>query len=147
MPLVPDDLEADLEDFFGDLPNSFALAAAEWAAIFQSYSSGVIPASTTVPTAASALESALATAFQGPQPVGAVVDAAFQTFAATVGSGMAPAFVAVPPPSPPGFVANLLPPFPPTHALAAAKWRNVLDVWMRTGTATPSGGGAPVNWS
>ena len=135
-------LESDLSSFFGGVPATLALCAAEWADAMESYSSGVLPASTTVSAAAATLETALAAI-----TTMAEVDVAFQAFAVTVGAGMLPAFVAVPPPAPPGFVAGVAPPFPATHAAAATKWKDIIDAWMKTGTATPAAGGAPINWS
>jgi hypothetical protein len=64
-----------------------------------------------------------------------MVDAAFAAFAATVGLGMAPAFVAVPPAAPLG-VAVLLTAPQPTHAAAAALFATTIDSWFRTGSAT-----------
>jgi hypothetical protein len=68
------------------------------------------------------------------------------TFAATVGGGMA-GFVAVPPPAPVGFGDQFAQPHPATHAEAASAITTIVDAWMRTGTATPTAGGPPVNWS
>lgn len=34
-----------------------------------------------------------------------------------------------------------------THAEAASDWKDAIDAWAKTGMATPSGGGLPVNWS
>jgi len=73
------------------------------------------------------------------------VSAAFATFAASVGSGMA-GFTAVPPPGSLGVVALLATP-QPTHADAAEEWATKIDTWMKTGTATPIPSGSAVNWS
>ena len=64
----------------------------------------------------------------------------------TVGGGMAPAFVATPPPGPVGFAGLFSLPYPSTHSAAATGVRDAIDTWAKTGSATPSGGGSPVNW-
>jgi hypothetical protein len=111
----------------------------------ESYAAGVVPASTAVPAAAGTLESALVGAFGGTTAP-ADLEGAFLAFATAVGAGMAPAFVAVPPPAPVGFAAQLTT-NQATKSAAASAFASSIDTWMRTGTATPSGGGAPVNWS
>jgi hypothetical protein len=146
MPLNPTGLETDLLALFSNPPATRSACAQEWADAMQAYASGVIPASTTVAAAAAVLKTSLEAAFALPA-AGAAVDTAFQVFAATVGTGMLPGWVATPPPAPPGFPAQLASPHPATHALAATAFKNLIDVWMKTGTAVPSGGGAPVNWS
>jgi hypothetical protein len=75
------------------------------------------------------------------------MDAAMTAFAATVGAGMAPAFVAVPPPAPVNFALLFAEPYPATAAEFGQRVGSAIDVWMRTGTATPAIGGAPIPWS
>jgi hypothetical protein len=75
------------------------------------------------------------------------MDAAFQAFGAAVGLGMAPAFVAVPPPAPVGFASLFAKPYQTSAAAAAAHLTPAIDAWMRTGTATPAIGGSPIPWS
>lgn len=112
----------------------------------QGYAAAIIPASTTISAAASTLSGALNTAF-ATEAAAAAMESAFAAFAVTVGGGMAPAFVATPPPAPVGFATLLVPPFPETHEAGATAMKNAIDAWMKTGTATPSGGGSPVPWS
>lgn len=146
MPLNASGLESDLEALFAAPPATVAECADAWAAAVGSYASGVVPASASVAAAQAALSSALLSAFQSPSAA-APMDAAFTSFATTVGAGMAPAFVATPPPSPVGIATLSAPPYPETHAAAASKYATAIDTWMKTGTATPSGGGAPVPWN
>ena len=146
MPLVAATLEADLEALFAEPPGTTAECAQAWGDAASSYASGVVPPSTTVAAAAATLAGALTSAFAAPNAA-TPMDAAFTAFATTVGAGMAPAFVAAPPPSPVGFATLFAPPFPETHAEAANKFATALDVWMKTGTATPALGGPPVPWS
>jgi hypothetical protein len=75
------------------------------------------------------------------------METAFASFASTVGTGMAPAFIATPPPGAVGFAAQFAGPYPETHADAGDQIGSLIDTWMRTGTAVPSGGGSPVPWS
>jgi hypothetical protein len=156
MPLAPSTLQSDLAAFFAappvvmagddvDYTSSRSACASEWADAMTSYAAAVVPASTTVAAASAVLLSSLASAFATPSAA-AAVDTAFQTWAASVGAGMAPAFVAVPPPSPPGFAAGLGT-TQASHGAAAAYWSGLIDTWCRTGTATPSGGGSAVPWS
>lgn len=139
-------LQGDIEDLAADPGDDIAACAAQWAAAVGDYASGVVPASTTVAAAQATLEAALAAAFAQPAAAPAI-ETAFAAFGVTVGGGMAPAFVAVPPAVPVGFVAQFAGPKPTTHAAAALAISTLIDTWARTGTATPSGGGAPVPWS
>lgn len=120
--------------------------ATQWADAMKEYASAVVPASTTVEAAADALETALAAAFALPAAA-ASMESAFAAFALAVGGGMAPAFTATPPPGPVGFATQFASAFPATHALAATALSGLINTWMKTGTATPTAGGAPVNWS
>jgi hypothetical protein len=159
--LDPDGLRDDLESLFADPPwilsgdevdvtATRAACAQAWADAMESYASQIAvgpvsPASTTVVAAAAALSTALAAAFALPDATSAL-EMAFDAFATTVGGGMAPAFTATPPPAPVGFAGQLAT-MQSSHAEAASAWRTLIDTWMRTGTATPSGGGAPASWS
>ena len=150
MPLDPSGLEDDLEELAQSPGATIADCAQQWANAMQGYASGVVPASTQVAAAAATLQGALASAFASVDAAttAAAMEASFLAFATTVGAGMAPAFVATPPPSPVGFAARFSAiPKPATHAAAAASFGGAIDAWMRTGTATPSVGGAPVLWS
>lgn len=149
MPLNAPGLQDDLESEFADPPATHPECAQAWADAVGSYASSVVPASTLVTAAKATLATALAAAFSGVDAAStaASMESAFTAFATTVGGGMAPAFVAIPPPAPVGFAALFAPPFPVTHAAAAAGYASAIDTWMRTATATPSGGGAPVPWN
>ena len=152
MPVNLPGLQSDLESFFGNPPPSDnpatarASAASSWASAMQSYATAVVPPSTQVATAATALETALVGAFSGDvNSILVTMETAFLAFATTVGAGMAPAFVATPPPAPVGFATLTAPAASP--AAAAATWATLIDTWFKTGTAVPSGGGGTVNWS
>jgi hypothetical protein len=134
MPLDPTALQSALETLFSDPPPTAADCASAWASAARDHAVSVVPSSTSVATASTALEGALASAFAAPDAV-APFDAAFASFAAAVGVGMAPAFAAVPPPAPLN-VASLLAAPAATHAAAAASFAALIDAWMRTGTAT-----------
>jgi len=139
-------LEDGLLTVASEPPADVPGCAQAWADAMEAYAAGVVPASLTVSAAAATLSGALSAAFASPAAAPGM-ETAFAAFAATVGGGMAPAFVAVPPPAPVGFAVQFAGPKPETHADAAAALRSLIDAWMKTGTATPSGGGAPVNWS
>lgn len=149
MALDPAGLDVDLEALASSPGATIAACATLWADATESYAAAIEPPSTGVSSAAAALETALVSAFGNSDAAStaSAMEAAFAQFAATVGAGMAPAFTATPPPGEVGFAGLFAPPFPATHAEAAADVSSAIDAWMRTGTATPSGGGAPVNWS
>lgn len=121
-----------------------AACAQQWAQAMGDYASGIVPPSTTVPAARSALAGSLAAAFATPFAAPGM-ESAFAAFAATVGAGQA-GFVPLPPPRPVGFAA-LLAVISPTHASAAAAVASLVDTWMRSGSSTPVAGGSPVPWS
>jgi hypothetical protein len=134
MPLDTTALEDGLSALFTSPPITAEACAAAWAAGVRDYAAGVVPPSTTVAAAATVLEADLASAFTMPSGV-AAFDAAFTSFAVTVGLGMAPAYTAAPPPAPLG-VAALLATSQPTHEAAVAGFLALIDAWFRTGLAT-----------
>jgi hypothetical protein len=146
MPLLPPTLASALADVAASPPATAAECAQAWADAVQSYAAAVVPPSTTAAAAGSALAGALVAGF-APPDASAAMSAAFTAFAATLGGGMAPAFVAVPPPSPCDFASLFAGPKPATHAEAGLAIATLIDTWMRTGTATPASGGAAVPWS
>jgi len=145
MPLDLPALTSGLNDVASSPPPTAAGCAASWASAARDHALGVAPASSTVAAAAAALAASLAAAFDSDDAAPGM-ETAFAAFAATIGGGMA-GFVPTPPPGPVGFAAQFSGPKPATHAAAAGAVATLIDTWMRTGTATPSGGGAPVAWS
>jgi hypothetical protein len=145
MPLDASGLNDDIEALAATPAADIAGCAGQWADAVQAFAASIVPASTTVAAAAATLEGALATAFAASAAAPGM-ESAFAAFAATVGTGMAPAFVATPPAGQVGFATQFLAQ-PATHALAAAAISGLIDTWMKTGSATPSGGGAPVPWT
>ena len=143
------DLESDIEDIDGG--DSVEDASDQWANdAMDPYAVGVVPvlAAGVMAGASAALEASLVGVF-GNTVVATTttqMELAFTTFAATMAAGMAPAFVGTPPPAPVGFSA-LLTTNQPSKAVASAAWASAIEAWMITGTAVPSGGGSPVNWS
>jgi hypothetical protein len=134
MPLTTPALQSALEVLFSEPPPTDGACADAWACAMLDYAAGILPPSATVDAAADTLAAALAAAFATPAAALAV-DEAFMAFAVTVGGGMAPAYVATPPPTPLG-IAALLTASAPTHAAAAATFAGLIDVWFRTGIAT-----------
>jgi hypothetical protein len=128
-----------------DYPATRAACAAAWADAAEAWASAIVPASSAVSAAAATLETALNAAF-GSGTVAADMETAFLAFATTVGGGMA-GFVPTPPPAPVGFSALFALAHPATRQEGVDRFADAIDTWMRTGTATPSGGGSPVNWS
>lgn len=146
MPLVVATLQSSLESTFTNYGSTIADCASIWANAIASYFAPVVPPSTTVAAAKTTLQAQLTAAFGLPSAASAM-DAACAAFAATVGAGMAPTFVAVPPPLPVNWAALFAEPYPDTAEQAAQKIAARIDAWARTGTATPSLGGSPTPWS
>jgi hypothetical protein len=145
MTLVVGGLESDLANLATNFGATIADCAALWADAIGSYFASVTPPSTSVVAAQATLQGQLAAAFAQPSAAEAM-DAACQTFAVTVAVGMAPTFVAIAPVDPVNWAALFAEPYPSTAEEAAQRIAARLDVWARTGTATPSIGGSPVPW-
>lgn len=98
----------------------------------------VVPASSTVSAAQGALSNALDTAFKvrSRQALASSMEAAFSAFAATVATGMAPLYTAVPPVGQVGFDQLFTPPFARSHQAAAQKLSAAIHAWALTGSAT-----------
>jgi hypothetical protein len=144
MPLNSGGLQSALLAQFKAPASSAAGCAQQWADAVGNYASAVAPPSLSVSAARSALAAGLTAAFSSPLAAPGM-ESAFAAFAATVAAGMAPTFVGAPPPRPVGFAA-MFATLSPTHEAAAAAMAALIDSWMRSGTATPSVGGAPVPW-
>lgn len=146
MPLVAANFSSALQSLSESPGATIADCAQLWANAFQAYAAPVAPPSVAVVAAGAVLNGQLAAAFALPNAA-AAMDAACTAFALTIGAGMAPAFIAVPPPAPVGWAQLFAEPYPSTAAQAAQKISAAVDAWMRTGTATPSLGGSPIPWS
>lgn len=153
MPLLTPGLILDLNSLFSEPPEGFVGCATQWGDAIQAYTVGIIPPSTTVAVAVLTLKTALATAFETGQAEGTgaalatQLELAFAVFALTISGGMVPAFIGAPPTAPMGWAAALAEDPPSTHSEAANKYSDLIDTWMKTGTAVPSIGGDSVNWS
>lgn len=121
--------------------------AGKWSDAMESYSTNIIPTSTTVTSAANALEVELMAIFILHTEASSEMELAFANFANTIATGMLPAYVGTPPPGSVGFYNLFNMDFPDTWAEGAQRFATAIDNWMKTGTATPSGGGSPINWS
>jgi hypothetical protein len=146
MPLAIPALSSGLEAVASGPGSSVHDCATGWADACKSYALGVVPPSSAVAAASSTLASAFEAAFASGNAA-AGMQAALTAWAAAVGVGMAPAFVAVPPPDPPDLASLFAPPFAATHALAAARVSTALDGWLRGATSTPAAGGAASPWA
>lgn len=131
-----------------DYPVSVEAAAGEWAEAVGAWTEAVVPfcAPPAHQAAVSALRSALISAFASPSAAGPM-DQAFIAFAAALGAGMAPSFVAAAPTAGPGFdgLFSLRP--ADTREEGVARVAQLLSAWIATGTATPLAGGPPIPWS
>jgi hypothetical protein len=147
MPLTLPALKQGLEQTFAEPAGTAPLCAQGWADAVSAYASDIVPPSTTVTAATAALSSALGTAFLAPNAVPGM-EAAFTTFGAAVGLGMA-GFTPVPPAGPVGFASLFSAAQPTTHAEAAARIGAAIHAWLTTGTSTlvAPPGSPPVTWS
>jgi len=147
MPLALPALKQGLERTFAEPAATAPLCAQGWADAVSVYAAKIVPPSTTVTTATSALSNALGTAFQTLDAVPGM-EAAFKTFGAAVGLGMA-GFAPVPPAGPVGFASLFSGAQPTTHAEAAARIGDAIHAWLTTGTSTllTPPGSPPVMWS
>jgi hypothetical protein len=134
MPLNLGALTGGLQSTFASPPADAAGCAAQWADAAEAWASSLVPASTTVTSAAAVLEGQLASAFGSPNAIPGM-ESAFAAFGVAVGLGMA-GFTPVPPAGPVGFASIFGGPAPETHAQAASAVAGALDAWMKTGSAT-----------
>lgn len=148
MTLDPASLKSALEDIAEDPPATTTLCATAWADAVRAYVSALTPPPTpaSITAAIAAFETALLSAF-GTTAAAAPMESAFTALGAALGTGMAPAFTATPPPGPVGFATLFIPPFPTTHSAAAQGIADAIHAWITTGTAVPAAGGAAVPWS
>lgn len=146
MALVPATLVVSLTDLFTNHPADELSARTNFASAISDYISTVTPA--IVPGTAEVAEQSMIVALIGWSELDAafsLIPVAFTAWAATIGAGMAPAFVATPPLAP--INISSLPREQTNAAIAAVAWSNLIDTWVRTGMAVPSGGGPSVPWS
>jgi hypothetical protein len=134
MPRNASALEAGLLAVASSPPDGPAECAAAWADAVASFATGIVPPSSTVAAAASALEGSLAAAFQTTNAA-PLMEVAFLAFATAVGGGMA-GYTPTPPAAPVGFATEFAAPFPADHGEAASNIASLIDTWMRTGIAT-----------
>lgn len=134
MPLNLPGLQSALESLFANPPPSAAQCALAWSDAVGSYAADILPTSTTVTAAASAMTAPLQSAFESPSAASAF-DEAFASFATMVAAGQLPLFTGAPPTTPLG-IASLLSGSQETHADAAAVFAALIDTWLKTGTAS-----------
>ena len=138
--------DTEFSDFEG-FPETSVEVADRWATAIDTALNGqIIP--TVLPTGYSTAK----TSFQSTMltlPASGIVaiQLAFTNYALGIVAGMLPAFIGVPPPVPIDFT--------PAYAIgqtgdnnACAKMMGtIISLWLKTGTATPSGGGSPIFWT
>lgn len=138
-------LASDIESASESPGETAAACAQTWATLMGTYFTGVVPASTTVAAAQTALQGSLTSAFSAAPGAGlALLETAFLAFATSIAGGMAPAFVGVPPVLPVGFATLAA---AETASEAASNIASLIETWAKSGSATPSVGGPPVLWT
>lgn len=162
MPLSASTLETELRKFmdpsyggFVAWPANDAAAAQAWADAMDIYTGaglGILPQSVNGALAKAALVAGLS-GMSAPGAAIPLFDTAFAAYALSIAGGMAPAFVAVPPP----LLLSVTPPTLATilatgmggasAAVQAATFAAWIHTWFTTGSATTSGGGPPAFWA
>jgi len=124
-------------------PGDAADAADEWSEAISAYVAAVVPPALPAKLALAQenLRATLAAAWSSPthDPIAGAgqLEQALHLFALDLCAGMAPAYVALPPPGLVGFAALFVTrPFPTTRAQGITRFANAIDAWFRTGTAT-----------
>lgn len=153
MPLVSSILVSEIRkisdlEFSGHegFPKTNNEAASRWASAFDVYASQVIPASVSSSVAKAAMRVALTGLINSANP--ASLEIGMNAYATALAVGMAPVFVAIPPPAPLVLTSAFAIGLAEGSAVDVANsMASLIDVWMKTGTATPSVGGSPIPWS
>lgn len=155
MPLSKELLKSEIrkitdKDFslFGGFPQNANETAYKWSVAVNNYAKSVIPASIGFELGRVAFENIMKGVVANP-PNGAILfPLAFTAYAVQLGLGMAPLFIAVPPPIPlvlvPVFAAGLA---GASAEVCADLMATTIHTWFKTGTATPAAGGSPILWS
>lgn len=133
---------------FGGFPEDSVEASSRWADAVNKYGSKVTPASTTAQVAKSAFQSIMSGINVEAGNGLALFVSAFTAYTLQIGLGMAPSFIAIPPPIP----IILAPTFAIGNSGGTAEevsdsMANAIDIYFKTGTATLSSGGAPIFWT
>jgi hypothetical protein len=156
MPLIKSNLKSSIREIndteytdFKGFPSNTIEVADAWSGIIDSYASKVIPTSTTASAAKAALYGQLLTISSEAANAFLVLQAGITSYAVALAGGMAGAgFVGVPPPAP------LI--LTPVSAIGLAggsaeacaeAMSSILDIWFKTGSATPVAGGPPIFWT
>lgn len=153
MPLVKQVLENSLKNLVSNpdnFPDSYEQAAANFADAINDYGKLVVPSTTTSELAKQAFVSAFI-ASKPKQSLDILVDA-ITAYCVSLATGMAPAFVGVPPTTTPILQAALqLAGQIALNGGTADDWASAaataIDTYFRTGTATNSSTGVTITWS
>ncbi len=156
MPLIPATIITEIRkitddtfELFEGFPSNANEMALRWSIAVHTYASSVVPVS--LPATSELGRIAFENIMKGilPNPPNGLIllPLAFTAYAVSLGLGMAPLFVGVPPPVP-LVIAPIMPAglVGAPASVQAASLGALIDVWFRTGTATPSAGGPPVIW-
>jgi len=150
MPLSP--TGPDLS-FLDDPPSENEELASAWATAIGDYASDIASAPEAVPGTAEAATAALEASLIETLPSGndglatAIFDVPMVTFGLAIVAGMLPTFVGTPPALP--FSTTVFPPgvLYPDAESAKSGIGALIYAWFNSGTATPSVGGSPIQWS
>ena len=156
MPLIIVTLQADLDKLlfqensqFEGFPSEIVDVAENWATVVDTYASGVIPASTTVEQAKSAFNSVMLGISSSAGNGLALLTAAFTAYGTALSIGMSAAgFIGVPTPAPINFTPIVAVGLGGAGGdVIADMMATIIDIWFRTGTATPVSGGPVIPWT
>lgn len=155
MPLVRQTIYSEIRKIndstyvgFEDFPTSISDSANRWANAVNEYAKSVIPPSSTSEQAKQAFIQVMQQVSVPSQNGFAILKLAFTAYASTLALGMAPTFIATPPPSP--IILEVVAPLGlgggSAEAVASAM-SNIIDSWFKTGVAVNSGSGVSINWN
>jgi len=156
MPLLTDILSTNLQKLlnqeypsFEGFPDNMGGVVESWANAINDYAKSVVPTSTTSEQAKEAFKSTMLGMSSELGNGAVILPLAFTNYATALALGMAGAgFIGTPPVAP----INLAPIIAAglggaSGEIIANSFTVVVDIWFRTGTATPTAGGSPIIWT
>jgi len=155
MPLILPDLINEIGSFsnpessnFTGYPETIFDAANKWADAIDSYTSEIVPPTTTRASAKATLISSLnAINVQSGNAI-VVMQTALTAYASTLATGMQPSFTGVPPILPLVITpVSVLGMSGASNEEVISLLCNIIHTWFKTGTATSNVNGATVTWN
>ncbi len=134
---------------FEGFPKNIQESAIRWGDCVNSYAANVTPVSTTSEAAKLSFISAMQSVNVNAGNGLILFNNALVSYALTLAGGMVGGgFIGTPPPVPP--TIQVIAPIGlggGTSEAIANMLASIIDIWFKTGTATPSSGGSPILWT